>query len=61
MTNLQINFAGYGHWKITTTHYGKEINCTTNNASAIDDAKDGIKKAIKSLREEIINKNKNKW
>ena len=59
MENLQINFAGYGHWKITTTHYGKEINCTTNNASAIDDAKDGIKKAISALRKEIISNNKN--
>tara|TARA_R110000868_G_scaffold162979_1_gene395069 strand:+ start:489 stop:668 length:180 start_codon:yes stop_codon:yes gene_type:complete len=59
MENLQILFSGYGHWKITTMHYNKEICCTTNNASAIDDAKDGIKKAIKSLRKEIINKNKN--
>jgi len=59
MENLQINFAFYGHWKITTTHYGKKIYCTTNNASAIDDAKDGIKKAIKSLRQEIISNNKN--
>ena len=58
MENLQINFAGYGHWKITTTHYGKEINCTTNNASDIDDARDGKKSAIKNLRNEIINKNK---
>ena len=58
MENLKILFSGYGHWKISTMHYGKEIYCTTNNASAIDDARDGMKKAIKSLRNEIINKNK---
>lgn len=58
MQNLQINFSGYGHWKITTTHYGKEIYCITTDAHLIDDAKDGIKSAIKSLRQQIIIENK---
>lgn len=59
MQNLQIIFSGYGHWKISTTHYGKEIYCITSNAPLIDEAKEGKKSAIKSLRQQIINENKN--
>lgn len=35
--NLEIRQTGYGHWRITTTHYGKDISCTTTNSKAIDD------------------------
>lgn len=59
MKNLQINFSGYGHFKITTTHYKKEIYCITTNVKAVDDARDGKVSAINELRKEIINKNKN--
>ena len=58
MDNLRILFSGYGHWKITTTHYGKEIYCITTNSRAVDDAKDGKKSATKILRREIIENNK---
>jgi S1-C subfamily serine protease len=58
MNNLTILFYGYGHWKIITTHYGKEIYCITNNAREVNDAKDGKKSAIKILRREIIESNK---
>ena len=59
MRNLTILFSGYGHWKIGTRHYGQLIYTITTNSSAIDDAKDGIKKAISALRKEIISNNKN--
>lgn len=59
---LEIQETGYGHWKITTTHYNKVISCTTTNSTAIDDynSEDGSIKlrGYKSLREEIIRKNK---
>ena len=60
MTTLNITSSGYGHWKISTTHYGKEIYCITNNARLIDDARDYKKSAIKALRKEIISSNKSK-
>jgi len=63
---LTVMPSGYGHWKITTTHYGKRISCTTNNSMAIDtyqcnDAewKRGSVGAYNELRREIIRKNKN--
>lgn len=58
MKNLQIEFSGYGHFKISTTHYGKKIYCITTDVHNIDDARDGKKSAIKALRKEIIEKNK---
>lgn len=58
MDNLRILFSGYGHWKITTTYYGKEIYCITTNSRAVDDAKNGKKSATKILRREIIENNK---
>jgi len=58
MDNLTILFSGYGHWKISTTHYGKEIYCITTNSRAVDDARDGKKSAINSLRREVIEINK---
>jgi hypothetical protein len=58
MKKVTIQFSGYGHWKISTTHYGKEIYCITNNAREVDNAKDGKISAIKLLRKEIIENNK---
>lgn len=34
---LTIRQTGYGHWKITTTHYGKEISTITTDSVSIDD------------------------
>ena len=58
MKKVTIQFSGYGHWKISTIHYGKEIYCITNNAREVDNAKDGKISAIKLLRKEIIENNK---
>lgn len=67
--HLEVHPSGYGHYKITTIHYGKEINCTTNNMPAIDDfksedfEKDGRElrklRGYRTLRGECIRKNKN--
>lgn len=35
--DIRIQQKGYGHWRVTTTYYGKEINCTTTDSTAIDD------------------------
>jgi hypothetical protein len=66
--NLTVTPSGHGHYKVTTTHYNKEIYCITNNMSAIDDFKsedwdkDGRElrklRGYKSLRFECIRKNK---
>lgn len=63
---LKVEWEGYGHWKITTTHYGKEISCTTTNSEAIDSYDSynrewgkGSGNAYRELRNEIIRKNKN--
>lgn len=59
---------GYGHWRITTSYYGKEISTITTDSCSIDDyncddfQKDGRelrkKRGALSLRSEIIRKNK---
>lgn len=58
---LKIKFSGYGHYKVVTWHYGKEIYCTTDNMGAIDDYKseDRIRnnRGYKTLRKECIRKN----
>lgn len=55
---LQVRFSGYGHWKITTTYYGKEISCTTTNSLAVDDYNDEndrrSNRGYDSLRHECI-------
>lgn len=66
--NLDVTKTGYGHWKILTTHYNKEINCITTNSSAVDDyrADDSDKqgrvlvrlRGYNSLRNECIRKNR---
>jgi hypothetical protein len=66
--NLTVTPSGHGHYRVTTTHYGKEISCVTSNMPAIDDFKseDGEKdgrelrtlRGYKSLRAECISKNR---
>lgn len=34
---LTITFKGYGHWKIATNYYGKEISCMNNDSLSVDD------------------------
>jgi hypothetical protein len=55
-TQVTIKSNGYGHFKITTNYYNKEISCITTNTIAIDDARDGKIDAIKELKNEIIRK-----
>jgi len=63
MKNQTIDFkqTGYGQWKATTVHYGKEISMHFTDAPTYDliNSKEfGYKKAISSLRNAIININK---
>ena len=58
-TQVTISPAGFGHFKISTYYYNKEIFCISNNTTAIDDARDNKISAIKELKKEIISKNKN--
>ena len=62
-TNKQVDFTrvGYGQWKATTMHYGKEISMHFTDAPTYDliASKDrGYKSAINSLRSQIIESNK---
>ena len=62
--NLEIRQTGYGHCRITTDYYGRQISTITTNSMAIDDynsdyyekeGKELIKKrGYNSLRNEII-------
>jgi hypothetical protein len=66
---LSVMFSGYGHYKVTTTYYGKEISCTTTDMPSIDDfnsdehERDGRElrklRGYKSLRSECIRENSN--
>jgi hypothetical protein len=66
--DLTVRPSGHGHYKVITTHYGKEITCITNNMPAIDDFKseDGEKdgrelrqlRGYRNLKSECIRKNK---
>ena len=62
---LTIRKTGYGHWRVITTHYGKEITCTTTNSIAVDDYKDGNTRRSNSgydrLRDECIRVNSEKF
>lgn len=40
MKNIQITFAGYGHFTISTTFRGKEYKTVTTNTQAIDRYRD---------------------
>lgn len=60
---LKVSFSGHGHYKIETIYYNKTITCITTNMQAIDNyqSEDGSKrilKGFKSLRSEVIRKNK---
>lgn len=60
MKTLTITPKGYGHFEISTEHYGKTISCITTNTRAIDDWNDDFPKisAFNELRNEIIRKHK---
>lgn len=62
MKTISILSAGYGHFKISTEHYGKTITCITTNTVAIDAWRDDSPKqwALKELRNEIIRKQKSR-
>ena len=51
---LEVRFSGYGHYKVTTTYYGKQITCITTDMPAIDAYKDGKVWAYWTLRNECI-------
>ena len=58
-----VNFkrAGYGQWTASTEHYGKTISIHFTEAQTydlIDSQERGYKKAIKSVRNQIINHHK---
>ena len=59
---LTVQFSGYGHYKISTTYYGKKIECITDNMPAVDDFKDDNEHTsntgYKVLRSICIAKNK---
>lgn len=59
MDNLTLQFSWYGHYKMFTSYYNKEISLTTDNMPLIDDIKDGEKSAIKQAKKMIINNYKN--
>jgi len=40
MKQIDIQFSGYGHFKVTTTYRGKEYSTVTTNTLAIDRYKD---------------------
>ncbi len=66
--DLTVTPSGHGHYRVSTTHYGKEISCITSNMPAVDDyksddyEKDGRElrklRGYRSLRAECISKNK---
>ena len=39
--DLTLEPAGYGHYKLTSTRYGKEVSMVTNNMPLIDKIKEG--------------------
>jgi len=65
MKHIQIQFSGYGHWKISTTIRGKEKQTITTNSIAVDNYNSDMndrergamgqtkKQAAKSLYNEI--------
>jgi len=60
---LRVSFVFYGHYKIESVYYNRKITCITTNMQAVDNyqSEDGnkrIAKGYKSLRNEVIRKNK---
>ena len=61
MKTVNFKRAGYGQWTASTEYYGKTISIHFTDAPTydlIDSEERGYKKAIKSLRNRIINQNK---
>ena len=67
-SDLEIRPSGHGHYKVSTTYYGKKISCVTSNMPSVDDFKseDGEKdgrelrqlRGYNSLKGECIRKNR---
>lgn len=59
----RVQFSGYGHYKVFTTYYGKEISAVTTDMETIDAFKSDNDRrsngAMNRLREFVIYKNKN--
>ena len=60
---LRVSPVFYGHYKIESVYYNRKITCITTNMQAVDNyqSEDGdkrIAKGYKSLRNEVIRKNK---
>ena len=60
---LRVSPSGHGHYKIESVYYNRKITCITTNMQAVDNyqSEDGdkrIAKGYKSLRNEVIRKNK---
>lgn len=61
MKTINFKQTGFGQWKVSTEHYGKIISVHFTDApiyDLINSKEKGYKKAIKSLRSQIINNNK---
>lgn len=59
--SITFTRTGYGQWKVTTEHFGKEISMHFTDAPTYDlitSEEIGYKNAIKNLRSRIINANK---
>jgi hypothetical protein len=58
--SLRVQFSGYGHYKIFTSYYGKEITCITTNMPEVDNFQSEDSKRINAgynnLRSECIRK-----
>ena len=61
MKKLTIEQTGYGHWKVTTNYYNKDISAIITNAPSIDDYRSDderrSKRGAKELRRLVILKN----
>lgn len=61
MKTVNFKQTGFGQWNASTEHYGKTISIHFTDAPTYDlinSKEKGYKKAIKSLRSQIINNNK---
>lgn len=58
MKTVDFKKTGFGQWRVSTIHYGKEIGMHFTDAPTYDlihSEKRGYKSAIKALRSRIIN------
>lgn len=58
MKTVNFKRTGHGQWNVSTEHYGKTISIHFTDAPTYDlitSQERGFKKAIKSLRSQIIN------